>query len=479
MTKKTNSAEIAILWFRQDLRLLDNPALIHSCNSGYKIIPVYILDDEDAGAWKMGGASRWWLHHSLHSLNNDLDGYLNTYKGCAADIIPTLARQYNAAAVFWNRCYEPWRVERDKKIKTTLTTQGIIAESFNASLLWEPWETRKGDGTAYKVFTPFYKNCLENVHPPRAPDNKPKLINFHPQKPENSIKALGLMPEIPWYTSIENFWQIGESAAHNRLSDFLETGLKGYAELRNRPDLDHVSRQSPHLHFGEISVRTLWYSVRQYAAAHHLEKDADIFCSELGWREFSHMLLYDHPDLPEQPLNKKFENYPWRKNADHFRAWTQGKTGIPIVDAGMRQLWQTGWMHNRVRMIVASLLVKNIGVPWQDGAQWFWDTLVDADLANNSASWQWVAGCGADAAPYFRIFNPVTQGEKFDPQGDYVRTYVPELARLPSAAIHKPWEAPQAILKQAGIALGKTYPLPIVDLKASRQKALDGYAQIK
>lgn len=478
MTDNKNSAETAILWFRQDLRLQDNPALTHACANGYKIVPIYILDDESA-QWKMGGASRWWLHHSLHSLNRDLDGHLNTYKGKAAEVLLDLVQKYKAHAVFWNRCYEPWRVERDKEIKSALTTRGIIAESFNASLLWEPWETRKSDGTAYKVFTPFYKNCTQNASPPRAPESKPNLINFYPQKPESRIEELGLIPEIPWYKPIESFWQVGESAAHHRLSDFLECGLKGYTELRNRPDLDNVSRLSPHLHFGEISVRTLWHRVRQHAVMHHLEKDADVFCTELGWREFSHTLLHDHPDLPEQPLNRKFRNYPWQENTDHYRAWTRGQTGIPIVDAGMRQLWQTGWMHNRIRMIVASLLVKNMGIPWQDGARWFWDTLVDADLANNSASWQWSAGCGADAAPYFRIFNPVTQGEKFDPNGDYVRAYVPELARLPSSHIHKPWEAPQAMLKQAGVILGKTYPLPVLDLKATRQKALDGYAQIK
>lgn len=465
MSKKT-----AIIWFRQDLRLTDNPALIHAVENGYKILPVFILDDGHAGDWKMGGASRWWLHKCLEALNSSLKNHMVFRRGEPLPILKDLIEATGAQAVFWGRRYEPWAIARDKEIKSALQAESIEVQSFNASLLWEPWTVQKDDGTPYKVFTPFYrKKCLA-VAPPPEPKPAPQNIEFASFDERGTIQDLDLLPQIPWHTKLEAHWKPGEDGARKRLDHFLTYGLNGYKELRNRPDLDHVSMMSPYLHFGDISPRTVWYAAQERGMAEGWKKDTDHFCSELGWREFSYNLLYHFPDLPRGPLQKKFAAFPWDENAQALERWQTGHTGIPIVDAGMRQLWETGWMHNRVRMIVASLLVKNMLIHWHHGEDWFWDTLVDADLANNAASWQWVAGCGADAAPYFRIFNPVTQGEKFDPDGAYVRKFVPELADVPDTHIHKPWEM--------GVP-PSNYPAPIVDLKGTRQKALDAYAVIK
>ncbi len=449
MTKPT-----ALLWLRQDLRLHDNPALINALKDGFAITPVFILDDENAGQWKYGGASRWWLHRSLQSLNKSLAGKIMFHKGDAKTIIPRLVRETGSRAVYWNRCYEPWRIARDKDIKAGLQKEGIDVKSFNASLLWEPWDVLKTDGTPYKVFTPFYrKGCLGKPEP-AAPLPAPKDIPFGASAAHNGLDALGLLPRINWYRGMEETWKPGEEGARERLKTFLANGMKGYKELRNRPDLEHVSRLSPYLHFGEVSPRYIWHEARGFGMSNELESDLDCFCSELGWREFSHSLLYHFPELPHKPLQEKFSAFPWDKNEEYLERWQKGQTGIPIVDAGMRQLWHTGWMHNRVRMIVGSLLIKNMLLYWHHGEEWFWDTLVDADLANNSASWQWVAGCGADAAPYFRIFNPVTQAEKFDPQQKYIRRWVPEYGT-------------------------NKYTKAIIDLKASRERALEAYKQIK
>lgn len=471
--------ETALLWFRQDLRIKDNPALLHAIENGYEIIPVFILDDQSAGDWKRGGAARWWLHQSLNALNKSLDNTIVFRSGDAKDVLNKLVKDTGASAVFWNRCYEPWRIARDKKIKENLKESGLTIETFNASLLWEPWEIKKDDGTPYKVFTPFYrKGCLGKSEPQEA-QPAPKKIIFGSFENCGKLDDLELMPDIKWYKGMEKFWQPGEDGAQERLQDFLENGLKGYKEDRNRPDMENVSRLSPYLHNGEISPRDVWHKAKIAGMAQGCEKDLDHFCSELGWREFSYALLYHNPDIMRKPLQEKFEAFPWDKNDKALHAWQRGKTGIPIVDAGMRQLWETGWMHNRVRMIVASLLIKNMLLHWHHGEDWFWDTLVDADLANNSASWQWVAGCGADAAPYFRIFNPVTQSEKFDPDGTYIRRYVPELKNMPSKYIHKPWEAGPLILREANVSLGKNYPMPIIDLKKSREVALEAFQGLK
>lgn len=462
----------ALLWFRQDLRLHDNPALRHALADGYGVIPVYILDDENAKGWAMGGASRWWLHQSLSALNTDLGGRLVFRVGKADEILPRLVQETGAQAVFWNRCYEPWRIARDKTIKAALKDEGLSVETFNAAQLWEPWTVLKDDGTPYKVFTPYYrKGCLKTEPPAPAP--RPDTISYADHGADcRHLDDLKLMPRIKWYKEMAAFWQPGEAGAQDRLSAFIEEGLRGYKDGRDRPDQAHVSRLSPHLHFGEISPRAVWHTVREAAAVEAIpERDIDCFCSELGWREFSTYLLYHMPKITWDNLQPKFDVFPWDESeSEELARWQRGLTGIPIVDAGMRQLWQTGWMHNRVRMVVASLLVKNLLIHWRKGEEWFWDTLVDADLGSNAASWQWVAGSGADATPYFRIFNPVTQGEKFDPHGDYVRAFVPELRDVPDKYIHKPWEAPQP---------PADYPSLIVDLKGSRARALKALESTK
>ncbi len=470
-------------WFRQDLRLADNPGLAHAAANG-SVLPVYILDDDNAAAHKMGGASRWWLHQSLNALNHALDGRLVVLAGDAAHLLPALARDCGARMVTWSRAYEPWRIDRDSRIKATLTAAGIAAESFNASLLWEPWEVLKDDGTPYRVFTPFYRRgCLKAV-PPRQPLPLPSPLDLVsdagcPQG-QGAIDNLGLLPDLDWINGLEERWAVGEAAAKDRLSAFLDEGLAGYKEGRNFPARRHVSRLSPYLHWGEISPNTVWYAVRdQIDSGACPERDGDHFLSELGWREFSHSLLFHFPDLPRKNLQPRFDHFDWRDDPGALARWQQGMTGYPIVDAAMRELWQTGYMHNRTRMIVGSFLVKNLRLHWHHGERWFWDCLVDADLANNSASWQWIAGCGADAAPYFRIFNPITQGEKFDPDGDYIRRYVPEIAGLPDAFLCSPWTAPAEVLAAAGVRLGVTYPHPMVDAKASREAALAAFSALK
>jgi deoxyribodipyrimidine photo-lyase len=468
-----------IVWFRQDLRIADNPALCRAVESGLPVLPVYILDDANAGDWRAGAASRWWLHQGLAALDERLEGNLRFFSGRADEILPDIARNLDAAGVFWNRCYEPWRIDRDRELKKRLREEGLAAESFNGSLLFEPQVVMKNDGTPYKVFTPFYrKGCLQGAPQPREPLAAPAARFVERSPLGHDLDDLGLMPGIPWYTEMAELWRPGEAGAHDRLEQFLENGIRNYRDGRNRPDLEHVSRLSPHLHFGEISPNQVWHAASALMAQAGLEKDVDHFLSELGWREFSHYLLYHWPELPRKNLQQKFDAFPWRDDAEALQRWQRGRTGYPVVDAGMRELWRTGYMHNRVRMIVGSFLVKNLLLHWHHGENWFWDTLVDADLANNSASWQWIAGCGADAAPYFRIFNPVTQGNKFDPDGVYVRHYVPELAALPDRYIHSPWDAPKEVLREAGVELGVDYPLPIVDLKASRERALEAFKSL-
>ena len=464
----------AIHWFRQDLRLSDNPA-ITAASKRHNVFPVYILDDRNAGEYAMGAASRWWLHHSLQSLNTSLGGALSVYRGNPVDIIPDLIRRHDVEAVYWNRCYEPWRIRRDQEIKKCLKANDILVETYNGSLLWEPWTVKKNDGNPYKVFTPFYrKGCLQAAAP-REPLPAPAVRQWrHDQEQSLTIAQLELLPRLRWDKKLEKYWTIGEEGAHARFEQFIDTGLYSYKDGRNLPAKPYVSRLSPHLHFGEISPNLLWYTTRAVADNQHTEH----FCSELGWREFSYHLLYYHPDLPRKNLQSKFDRFPWADTEAALQAWQKGRTGIPMVDAGLRELWQTGYMHNRSRMIAGSFLVKNLGLHWRHGERWFWDTLVDADLANNSASWQWIAGCGADAAPYFRIFNPVLQGQKFDAEGDYVRRFVPEIASLPNKYLFCPWEAPEAVLNEAKVELGITYPEPVVSLQVSRDAALRAFQSL-
>ncbi|UTW54697.1 deoxyribodipyrimidine photo-lyase [Kordiimonas sp. SCSIO 12610] len=467
--------KVSIVWFRQDLRLVDNPALTAAAQQG-TILPIYILDDENADNWKIGAANRVWLHHSLAALSNSLEGNLSLFHGCAGDIIGQLIKTHNIKEVFWNRCYEPWRIKRDSAIKSMLLDNNIGAHSYNGSLLWEPWTVKKPDGTPYRVFSPFYYKGCEAAEEPRTPLPKPDTI--HAVKTDDSLKLddLNLLPNTPrWDKPMMADWQPGEIGAEARLSEFLENGLNGYKNGRNVPAKANVSRLSPYLQTGEISPNMVWYRAKAVGSGADLKH----FCSELGWREFAYYLLYHFPTLPEKNHQPKFDAFPWVKDDSALEAWQRGQTGIPIVDAGMRELWQTGYMHNRVRMIVASFLIKNLMIDWREGEKWFWDTLIDADLANNSASWQWVAGSGADAAPYFRIFNPVSQAQKFDAEGKYIRTYVPELRELPDKYLFAPWEAPEFILEGAGIKLGHNYPKPIADLKLSRAAALEAFQSLK
>lgn len=469
-----------IVWFRQDLRLADNPALYAAHASGEPILPIYILDDENAGDWKIGGASRVFLHHALYTLNKDLGGTLQLFKGKAQDIIQTLVTDTNAKGVYWNRCYEPWRIKRDKEIKSWLDDNNITGQSHNGSLLWEPWKITKDDGTPYKVFTPYYKRGCLSAEEPREPLPKPTNMIFSDYKSNLSLADLDLLPTRDWGDEIIQNWDISESGANKRLNDFLDSGLSNYKEGRNHPADGYTSRLAAYLRHGLISPNTAWYAAKQRGTIEGWEKDRDHFLSELGWREFSYSLLYYFPTITWENLNQKFNKFPWSdKNSEDLRRWQRGQTGYPIVDAGMRELYQTGYMHNRVRMIVGSFLVKNLLIHWHKGEEWFWDCLFDADLASNSASWQWIAGCGADAAPYFRIFNPLLQSKKFDGDGAYIRKYVPELAKLDSTHIHAPWEAPPMILAEAGVKLGETYPEPIVDHPAARDRALEAFQSTK
>jgi deoxyribodipyrimidine photo-lyase len=455
----------ALVWFRQDLRLDDNPALAAAAADGKPVICTYILDDEPPGPWRMGGASRWWLHLSLQALARRLEsngGALILRRGRAEAALTALIEETGADAVFWNRCYEPFAVARDTSLKSRLQKKSLRVESFNASLLFEPWMVTTREGNPFRVFTPFWRALRALPEPAKPmPFAKPR---FGEASGSERLEDWKLLPTKPdWAGGMRARWTPGEAGAQARLDAFLGR-IEDYAQRRDRPDIEATSRLSPHLHFGEISPRQIWHAAR----------GADKFLSEIAWREFAHHLLFHNPELPEAPLDKRFERFPWRRDDVALRAWQRGRTGIPIVDAGMRELWQTGWMHNRVRMIVASFLIKHLGIHWREGEAWFWDTLVDADLANNSASWQWVAGSGADAAPFFRIFNPVLQGEKFDPGGTYVRRYVPELAAVPDRYVHKPWEAPVDIRAEI-----KDYPEPLVDLKAGRERALAAFHSLK
>ena len=472
----------ALVWFRQDLRLDDNPALAAACRSGAPIAPIFVLDDETAGKWRCGAAGRWWLHHSLTALADDLAKYcvrLVLRRGRADEIIPLVAAEIGAASVHWNRCYEPAHVARDQRIKTDLRQSGVAAESFNAGSIAEPWSMKTRTGNPYRVFTPFWK-ALRGDHSPPAPQPKPAQIDpFRGEFSGDHLDVWRLLPTSPNWAGGFSDWMPGEAGARARLGSFLGR-VGSYGMDRNRPDLLGTSRLSPHLHWGEIGPRQVWHRILAHCHAKELATDsAESFLREIGWREFATHLLFHFPHMPERALRPEFETFPSIPDTNLADCWRRGVTGYPLVDAGMRELWSTGWMHNRVRMVAASFLVKHLLQPWQQGAAWFWDTLVDADLANNSAGWQWVAGSGADAAPYFRIFNPVIQSARFDPNGDYIRRWVPELSRLPAKLIHQPWTADDDARCAAGSDLGGGYPQPIVDHAAARRRALSAFAAIK
>ncbi|MBS0246657.1 MAG: deoxyribodipyrimidine photo-lyase [Proteobacteria bacterium] len=464
-----------LVWFRQDLRLHDNPALAAAAARG-PIMAVYILDDTDT-AWAPGAASRWWLHHSLDALRRDL-GALTFLRGDPLKLLPKLAAKAKATAVFWNRCYDPHAVKRDTALKERLKKDGLEVESFNGSLLHEPWEIKTGGGGPYKVFTPYWRAAL--ARDMAAPIAKPKKIDAHRHASSETLDGWGLLPTKPnWAAGFAEHWTPGEHGALDRFERFVAEDLAAYGELRDRPDRPATSRLSPHLHFGEISPRQIYARLQAELDSKTTRSGATKFLSEIGWREFAHHLLYHFPTLPDDNWRAEFDAYPWRTSKADLKAWQRGLTGYPLVDAGMRELWATGFMHNRVRMIAASFLIKHLRLDWRLGEQWFWDTLVDADLANNAAGWQWVAGSGADASPYFRIFNPMAQGEKFDPNGDYVRRWCPELAKLPDKFIHAPFKADDETLKAARVVLGKDYPKPIVDHDEARKAALEGYKKVR
>lgn len=474
-----------LIWFRLDLRLPDNPALLAATKRGGAVVPVFIWSPDEEGDWQPGGASKWWLHQSLASLNNELrelGSRLIIRRGPTLATLRAIAKETNADAVFWNRRYEPAVIARDAKIKDALRGDGLEAESFNGALLNEPWTIQNQSGKPFQVFTPFWKNCLTQPDP-AEPLPAPKQLAAPTKWPKSSaLDELELEPTIHWADGLRAAWQPGEKGAAENLKRFLARAFDSYSDQRNRPDVAGTSRLSPHLHFGEISPRHIWHGLKQMAGKRGLPVGSwrgSQFLAEVGWREFAHHLLFHFPHTPTEPLRPAFKNFRWRQDATWLRAWQKGGTGYPIVDAGMRELWTTGWMHNRVRMIVASFLVKDLLMDWQEGARWFWDTLVDADLAANTLGWQWTAGCGADAAPYFRVFNPLSQGEKFDPHGDYVRRWCPELAKLPTAWIHQPDKAPPEILRAAGVELGRTYPEPIVNHAIAREVALEAFAGIK
>ena len=470
--------KIAIHWFRFDLRVSDNPSLNYLSKNYDNIVGIYIFDDINSDP-KLGSASKVWLHASLDYLNKQLNGNLIFLKGDAKGCFDQLMDSFDVEEISWNRSYEPWIVKRDKSLKMYLKSK-VNVNSFNGSLLWEPWEVLKNDGTPYKVFTPYYRKGCLNSEMPRTPIQKPKLENLLFDKMNSiSIDDLELMPEHNWHVAMEKLWTPGEKGAHNKIDVFIKEGLANYKDGRNFPSGNNVSQLSPHLHFGEVSPNQVWYRSKTQEGKKEIKRDLDHFLSELGWREFSFNLLYHFPTLPKENLQKKFDKFPWDKNKDALKKWQKGLTGYPIVDAGMRELWQTGYMHNRLRMVVGSFLVKNLLLHWHHGERWFWDCLVDADLANNSAGWQWIAGSGADAAPYFRIFNPVMQGQKFDPDGKYTKKYIPELKDMPNKYLFNPWEAPKDILDSANVKLGKDYPMPIVEIGSSRQKALEAFATTK
>ncbi len=473
----------ALMWFRQDLRLADNPALAAAASGGLPVMALYILDD--SLPWAMGGASRWWLHHSLAALDAELRrqyGFgLTLRRGKAETLLPALAAECGAVAVHWNRCYEPAAIARDTAIKAALKQQGITAGSHNAALLYEPWTVQTQGGSWFKVYSAFWRACSA-LGDPQPPIPAPKSMKGITGIASDTLESWALLPGKPdWAGGLRDTWVPGSLGAETLLGNFLDHALDGYAEQRDVPASAGTSRLSPHLHFGEIGPRQVWQAVRlavdsgPTTAGKHAEK----YLSELGWREFSHHLLYHFPELPRQNFRADFDAFPWNRDDAALQRWQRGQTGYPIVDAGMRELWHTGWMHNRVRMVVASFLVKHLRQHWREGEAWFWDTLVDADLANNAASWQWVAGSGADAAPYFRIFNPMLQGERFDPEGEYVRRWVPELKTMPARFIHKPWTAPASVLHEAGVKLGTSYPLPMVDHDAARALALTAFSSLR
>ncbi len=467
-----------IVWFRQVMRVTDHPALAAAVATGQPVISLHILDDDAPGQWRPGGARRWWLNHSIAALDAELQNRGNRLilrHGDTVKLIAETAKQQGATTVFATRGYEPFARTLEDNLKTALSDDGIALKRYAGTLLFEPDDIETKSGGPFKVYTPFWRAVSERH--PRQPQRAPTSIPAPDRLPRgDKLESWDLLPTKPdWAGGLRETWVPGETAAAEQLTTFLDEAIDDYKTQRDRPDKSGTSRLSPYLANGEISPNACWYA----ALARGTGSGVETFCRELVWREFSYHLLVHWPDLPTAPFRPEFADFPWSSSRKPLQAWQKGQTGYPIVDAGMRELWHTGWMHNRVRMVTASFLIKHLLIPWQQGEAWFWNTLVDADLANNAANWQWVAGSGADAAPYFRIFNPIKQGETFDPNGDYVRHWVPELAELPTKYIHAPWEAPADVLKKAGITLGSSYPRPLVDHADARKRALAAFAELK
>jgi deoxyribodipyrimidine photo-lyase len=464
--------ESVLVWLRGDLRLADHPAISAAVASGLAVVPVFVWPPGDGP----GAASRWWLHQSLLRLDESLrekGSRLVIRRGRAAETLIELARDAGARRVFFNRVYEPAELEREADVAEKLRTRGIAVEGLNGSLLFEPGSIKTTSGGAFQVFTPFWRACRNERGALRKLLTAPVEIAAPAKWPQSlAVGGLELEPKVDWAAGMRAAWTPGEKAAQARLRWFARGPVQDYAEERDRPDHDGTSRLSPHLHFGEVSALQVWHAVSG-------APEAEVYLRQLVWREFAYHVLNAYPESPSQPIHAEFRNFPWRRNQRRLRAWQRGQTGYPFVDAAMRQLWSTGWMHNRARMVVASFLVKHLLIPWQDGADWFMDTLVDADLANNTMGWQWVAGCGMDAAPYFRVFNPILQGKKFDHDGEYVRRWVPELRGLPKELIHEPWNAPPLVLAAAGVRLGENYPRPLVDHAEARKGALAGFGEMQ
>jgi len=453
-----NAPRTTLLWLRQDLRLADHPALHHALERGSAVVPVYIDGAGEEGAWRAGAASRWWLHHSLAALDAALraaGSRLILRRGPALETLRALARECSADAVTWNRRYEPLAIERDRALKAALQGDGLEVTSHNGALLVEPWAVQTKSGQPFRVYTPFWRTLMATLEP-ATPHPAPRTIPAPATWPASEpLAALDLLPAVRWDSGLVATWQPGEAGAATRLAAFCAQGLAGYRDRRDRPDIEGTSRLSPHLHFGELSPRQLWHAIGAAEARRGLpaaEWRHGKFLAELIWREFAHHLLFHFPATVDAPLQEAFRRFPWREDAAQLAAWQRGRTGIALVDAGMRELWSTGWIHNRVRMVAASFLVKNLRIDWRHGARWFWDTLVDADLASNTLGWQWVAGCGADAAPYFRVFNPQTQAEKFDPDGAY---------------------------RARWLGAGDRARAPLVDLGASRTAALEAWRAMR
>ena len=472
----------AIMWFRRDLRLADNPALHAAVASGRPLILVYVRENDPALRLSPGRAADWWLHKSLESLAGQIAGIggsLTLIGGCALTDIPALADRTGAAEVYWNRVDWPWIDARDCEIAGSLKAAGVRPRAFRTTTLIDPAGLMTGSGTPYKVFTAFWRAALETLSP-RTPLPAPNQLRAATAPHSDALGDWKLLPTAPdWAYGFSDRWTPGETAASRALERFTSQAIGAYPDARDRPDLFGTSRLSPHLGWGEISPRTVWYRVHLQAERGGMRKPVEKYLSEIGWRDFAYYLVHHFGDLRATNFNRQYDHFPWRKDPVRLRAWRAGRTGVPTVDAAMRELWHTGWMHNRTRMIAASYLIKHIGVHWQAGMRWFEDTLVDADPVVNSASWQWVAGSGADAAPYFRIFNPASQGAKFDPEGAYVRRWVPELCALPTRYIHAPWTAKESELARLGVKLGETYPRPVVGLADGRTSALEAYRHMK